>query len=129
ELIVAMLAVLKTGAAYLPLDPANPRARLAEILLDSRASLLVTAGSLAMPEGGDCSRSEEHTSELQSRFDLVCRLLLEKKKVNHMLGWDHQDLRILVARTCKHLATWIHGHRILVYCVAPPVRLDIEVEP
>src|SRR5207249_9349197 len=27
-------------------------------------------------------RSEEHTSELQSRFDLVCRLLLEKKKTN-----------------------------------------------
>src|SRR5437868_9907828 len=28
-------------------------------------------------------RSEEHTSELQSRFDLVCRLLLEKKKKKH----------------------------------------------
>src|SRR5207249_9510552 len=28
----------------------------------------------------DSFRSEEHTSELQSRFDLVCRLLLEKKK-------------------------------------------------
>src|SRR5438067_3018511 len=28
-------------------------------------------------------RSEEHTSELQSRFDLVCRLLLEKKKKQH----------------------------------------------
>src|SRR5699024_11560116 len=28
----------------------------------------------------DFTRSEEHTSELQSRFDLVCRLLLEKKK-------------------------------------------------
>src|SRR2546421_4169052 len=27
-----------------------------------------------------CGRSEEHTSELQSRSDLVCRLLLEKKK-------------------------------------------------
>src|SRR5699024_11388218 len=27
-------------------------------------------------------RSEEHTSELQSRFDLVCRLLLEKKKLS-----------------------------------------------
>src|SRR5204863_8247876 len=27
-----------------------------------------------------CQRSEEHTSELQSRRDLVCRLLLEKKK-------------------------------------------------
>src|SRR5699024_11813742 len=29
---------------------------------------------------GEVTRSEEHTSELQSRFDLVCRLLLEKKK-------------------------------------------------
>src|SRR5699024_11573764 len=29
---------------------------------------------------GPVVRSEEHTSELQSRFDLVCRLLLEKKK-------------------------------------------------
>src|SRR5699024_11816029 len=29
------------------------------------------------------SRSEEHTSELQSRFDLVCRLLLEKKKIHY----------------------------------------------
>src|SRR5437868_13499985 len=28
------------------------------------------------------TRSEEHTSELQSRFDLVCRLLLEKKKLS-----------------------------------------------
>src|SRR6266513_5728301 len=28
-----------------------------------------------------CGRSEEHTSELQSRFDLVCRLLLEKKNL------------------------------------------------
>src|SRR5438067_9669025 len=29
------------------------------------------------------TRSEEHTSELQSRFDLVCRLLLEKKNKKH----------------------------------------------
>src|SRR5207249_11490578 len=39
---------------------------------------------LAHLSGGTTSghhqRSEEHTSELQSRFDLVCRLLLEKKK-------------------------------------------------
>src|SRR5206468_12000182 len=32
---------------------------------------------------GGRSRSEEHTSELQSRSDLVCRLLLEKKKRHH----------------------------------------------
>src|SRR6266704_5862208 len=33
-------------------------------------------------DGVVTQRSEEHTSELQSRFDLVCRLLLEKKKEN-----------------------------------------------
>src|SRR2546421_6561006 len=32
------------------------------------------------PAASSCHRSEEHTSELQSRSDLVCRLLLEKKK-------------------------------------------------
>src|SRR5207249_10396377 len=31
-------------------------------------------------QGSATRRSEEHTSELQSRFDLVCRLLLEKKR-------------------------------------------------
>src|SRR2546429_859145 len=30
-------------------------------------------------------RSEEHTSELQSRLHLVCRLLLEKKKIDHTI--------------------------------------------
>src|SRR5438094_9265595 len=41
----------------------------------SRATMASTAiGSSA------CGRSEEHTSELQSPYDLVCRLLLEKKK-------------------------------------------------
>src|SRR2546430_12902164 len=36
-------------------------------------------------EGRVVSRSEEHTSELQSQSNLVCRLLLEKKKHMHML--------------------------------------------
>src|SRR5690606_40944201 len=35
---------------------------------------------LPPPDGGPRYRSEEHTSELQSRENLVCRLLLEKKK-------------------------------------------------
>src|SRR5207247_10651475 len=39
--------------------------------------LAVTLGERQLP-----TRSEEHTSELQSRVDLVCRLLLEKKKIN-----------------------------------------------
>src|SRR2546429_1929200 len=45
-------------------------------------------GSLMLPLEGHrwivtVGRSEEHTSELQSRLHLVCRLLLEKKKTHH----------------------------------------------
>src|SRR5699024_11433988 len=40
-------------------------------------------------------RSEEHTSELQSRFDLVCRLLLEKKKLLKSEKHLHDSTRIL----------------------------------
>src|SRR2546429_3916335 len=40
------------------------------------------AWSLVFMAGGKRHRSEEHTSELQSRLHLVCRLLLEKKKTN-----------------------------------------------
>src|SRR5690349_24173121 len=39
-------------------------------------------------------RSEEHTSELQSRRDLVCRLLLEKKKKKRSLKARHHRRRI-----------------------------------
>src|SRR2546422_8147718 len=38
-----------------------------------------------------CARSEEHTSELQSRLHLVCRLLLEKKKNSPYTSGDDAD--------------------------------------
>src|SRR5690606_40873561 len=38
------------------------------------------------------SRSEEHTSELQSRENLVCRLLLEKKKKDVSCGRDGKEI-------------------------------------
>ncbi|MBW3656018.1 MAG: AMP-binding protein, partial [Gemmatimonadetes bacterium] len=46
EMVVALLGVLKAGAAYVPLDPAYPSDRLAYMLANSRASLLVTQQSL-----------------------------------------------------------------------------------
>src|SRR3989440_1416876 len=45
---------------------------------DEQLELMVQALALHVPR---VRRSEEHTSELQSRSDLVCRLLLEKKKI------------------------------------------------
>src|SRR2546430_11513630 len=40
-------------------------------------------GGASVTVGGKAVRSEEHTSELQSQSNLVCRLLLEKKKSDH----------------------------------------------
>jgi amino acid adenylation domain-containing protein/thioester reductase-like protein len=56
ETIVAMLAVLKAGAAYVPVDPANPPARFDFLMRDCGARLLVTPERLgnAAP-GGQCS--------------------------------------------------------------------------
>src|SRR5688572_31819120 len=44
------------------------------------------------PAGGG-RRSEEHTSELQSQSNLVCRLLLEKKKKNHINKRHNTDVQ------------------------------------
>src|SRR2546422_4166205 len=55
--------------------PANPTARLFVTFVMA----LIVAGVAR----GRARRSEEHTSELQSRLHLVCRLLLEKKKRKH----------------------------------------------
>src|SRR5437867_8827348 len=44
------------------------------------------AGAIGVSTDAQASRSEEHTSELQSPYDLVCRLLLEKKK-NEQRTW------------------------------------------
>ncbi|HEV3458036.1 MAG TPA: amino acid adenylation domain-containing protein, partial [Thermoanaerobaculia bacterium] len=46
HLVVALLAVLKAGAAYVPLDPGHPEERLAMVLADSGARLLLTEGTV-----------------------------------------------------------------------------------
>src|SRR5437773_3977102 len=43
----------------------------------------------AQRAAGPLARSEEHTSELQSHHDLVCRLLLEKKKIQNIRQKHH----------------------------------------
>jgi amino acid adenylation domain-containing protein/non-ribosomal peptide synthase protein (TIGR01720 family) len=45
ELVVSLLAILKAGAAYLPLDPAYPAARLSWMLADANVALLITQES------------------------------------------------------------------------------------
>src|SRR6266513_6260996 len=63
RLAAGLLAIYLGGAAISAVQ-----------LLPTGQTMRETIRGLPLP------RSEEHTSELQSRFDLVCRLLLEKKK-------------------------------------------------
>src|SRR5699024_12517248 len=57
---------------------ADPAGRLGAVPLPLE-SVQVPLASANEDESGDSGRSEEHTSELQSRFDLVCRLLLAQQ--------------------------------------------------
>src|SRR5260221_10424538 len=62
-----------------------------DLLADAAPRLLAAGARLEQPRGGvgEQVRSEEHTSELQSHSDLVCRLLLEKKKKTQLLIPHH----------------------------------------
>src|SRR3989475_3612960 len=62
----------------------------------ARPSRTGTAGDSRPPSMAVC-RSEEHTSELQSQSNLVCRLLLEKKKKN--IQKDRKQTRLTTSST------------------------------
>src|SRR5690625_7020782 len=63
------------------LKKAHSQGRAAPVGGNQPAKSVDTSQAKTVPATG---RSEEHTSELQSRGHLVCRLLLEKKKRSHM---------------------------------------------
>src|SRR5437867_8547546 len=65
---------VKTGLPGLPPDPEEPRRVASAVARMGLRHAVITSVNR------DDQRSEEHTSELQSPYDLVCRLLLEKKK-------------------------------------------------
>ncbi|MGY3621905.1 amino acid adenylation domain-containing protein [Bradyrhizobium sp. USDA 10063] len=74
EMLISVLAVLKAGAAYVPIDPSYPAARRAFMLSDSRASLLIRQPGSADPAGatpvlelaaGDAGRLKESAKDLR----------------------------------------------------------------
>src|SRR3712207_8573888 len=69
------------------------------------------------------SRSEEHTSELQSRQYLVCRLLLEKKKYANMHP-SHQVVPLLVLKSLIHFTL-----NVVVATLSPFVSSSLLAAP
>src|SRR2546422_5442979 len=76
--------------SHVPGDPAgrmHPQPVHDRLSADDRDP--ATVGVVELPVDPERKRSEEHTSELQSRLHLVCRLLLEKKKKGQSLLIKH----------------------------------------
>src|SRR2546429_1643922 len=73
------------GAAPLE-EPVPPKSRHIRVDLRRLDGLMDLIGELVT------ARSEEHTSELQSRLHLVCRLLLEKKKKDRLCQSPQHDI-------------------------------------
>src|SRR2546422_931350 len=72
-----------------PIDPRRGSERQRVVTPPARSRGRLDLAEEALDPGGrDGSRSEEHTSELQSRLHLVCRLLLEKKKRMRSGHWN-----------------------------------------
>src|SRR5207249_11428978 len=78
------LGLCRTGRQAVPGEEADvaPVVTAADLGVQARGDRQRDAQQLQwiVALESDVERSEEHTSELQSRFDIVCRLLLEKKK-------------------------------------------------
>ena len=64
EMIIALLACWKAGAPYLPLDPVYPRARLATMLTNSGARLLITQGTLGLELPAECIQLDRSWAEI-----------------------------------------------------------------
>src|SRR4051812_49728284 len=69
---------------------------------DRAARMTASLGETSASERWRRIRSEEHTSELQSHVNLVCRLLLEKKKLkDHCSDQDHRQCDLPEADTTR----------------------------
>ncbi|HYM27183.1 MAG TPA: condensation domain-containing protein, partial [Steroidobacteraceae bacterium] len=66
DLVVGLLAVLEAGGCYLPLDAGHPPARLAFLLADAGAALVLSAGAAALPAGLPVLRLD--AAEAQARL-------------------------------------------------------------
>src|SRR5256885_12166570 len=77
-------ATAQNRAGAEPCPSAKTRRRLKSLRSDRRRPPCTVSGARRLQCARRDSRSEEHTSELQSPCNLVCRLLLEKKKHTHV---------------------------------------------
>lgn len=122
ELVIGMLGILKAGAAYVPLDPAYPKERLALMLADIQASVLLTQKNLVQT-------LVEHTTEvicLDTDWDVI---KLESQE-NPNSGVKPENLAYVLftsGSTGKPKGVTVEHRQICNYINAIVDRLDLCV--
>lgn len=134
DLLVSILAVVKSGAAYLPMDPDHPPARRAAILRESGATLLVTSDGIAATEAHAETPSSPATADtlayviftsgstgvpkgVQVSHRNVCRLI---SAVHQRLSFGPGDTWTMCHSAAFDMsvfemwAAWLHGGRLVV---------------
>jgi len=111
DFIVSALAVLASGAAYLPLDPAWPATRLRTILDDAQALLVISRGSLATQGTGNgtrtidldtaahaISRCDRLTKPVSTTTDKLAYIIYTSGSTGHPKGVEltHENLLNLI---------------------------------
>lgn len=94
EMFISLLAILKSGAAYLPIDCSYPEKRVAYILEDSKADLIITNNDVAkkLP-----SHLNEKTVTIDDLF--IDELIVDNNKLNKNISLDHTAYIIYTSGT------------------------------
>ena len=123
EVIVSMLAVHKAGGAYVPVDPAFPEDRLAFLLEDARAAVLLTTREVVKERFGETAPS--------GRTVLVDELLAEEAEEAPAAGITSENLAYLIytsGSTGVPKGTAIGHRQITRYALGAAARLDLPGE-
>ncbi|GLZ40295.1 non-ribosomal peptide synthetase [Actinokineospora sp. NBRC 105648] len=106
ELVVGWLAVAKAGAAYVPVDPALPGRRIAEVLAETGATVVLGPGGLAIDIAAAAANDDENPPPRSGPRDLAyvaytsgstgrphgCEV--EHRNLAHVVGWYQGQVRL-----------------------------------
>jgi amino acid adenylation domain-containing protein len=117
EMVIGLLGILKAGGAYVPIDPSYPAARIAYMLEDSRASLLLTQRKAQLPiqEGMVVYLDEVELDEQPLENPLVLRKASDLAYVIYTSGSTGQPKGVMVEHSA--LNNFIHSS-INAYLIA-----------
>ena len=88
DMLVALLATLKAGCAYVPLDPTHPSTRLRHILTDARVAALITDGSVdpsVVPAGTSAIHLKTEIGDIAASSATAPRVAVSKDSVAYVI--------------------------------------------